>query len=128
MLAETLALPTAFSHSGSRVLVLSATQDAARRLTESIGGTLNASKLTRGAVVDDFATRIRLGSEIISLPASQRQVRGYGAGVLLVILYEPGGYAVRALAGGALRSTRRAPQRLAPAPPRHPMGRPRALL
>jgi hypothetical protein len=92
VLAETLAIHTAFSHSGSRVLVLSATQDAARRLTESIGGTLNASKLTRGAVVDDFATRIGLanGSEIISLPASQRQVRGYGAGVLLVILYEAG--------------------------------------
>ena len=87
MLAETLAIHTAFSHSGSRVLVLSATQDAARRLTESIGGTLNASKLTRGAVVDDFATRIRLanGSEIISLPRI-----GYGAGILLVILYEAG--------------------------------------
>ena len=55
VLAETLAIHTAFSHSGSRVLVLSATQDAARRLTESIGGTLNASKLTRGTVVDDFA-------------------------------------------------------------------------
>jgi hypothetical protein len=42
--------------------------------------------------VDDFATRIRLsnGSEIISLPASQRQVRGYGEGVRLVILDEAG--------------------------------------
>ena len=32
-------------------------------------------------MVDDFATRVRLanGSEIVSLPASQRQVRGYGA-------------------------------------------------
>jgi hypothetical protein len=92
VLAETLAIHTAFGHSGSRVLVLSATQDAARRLTESIGATLNERKLTRGAVVDDFATRVRLanGSEIVSLPASQRQVRGYGAGVLLVILDEAG--------------------------------------
>ena len=72
--------------------MLSATLDSARRLTESIGGTLNGSKLTRGAVVDDFATRVRLanGGEIVSLPASQRQVRGYGAGVLLVILDEAG--------------------------------------
>jgi hypothetical protein len=74
------------------VIVLSATQDAARRLTESIGETLNRSRVARGAVVDDFATRVRLanGSEIISLPASQRLVRGYGAGVRLVILDEAG--------------------------------------
>src|SRR5215212_9741653 len=92
VLAETMAIHTAFANAGSKVIVLSATLDSARRLTESIGATLNASKLTRGAVVDDFATRIRLsnGSEIVSLPASQRQVRGYGAGVLLVILDEAG--------------------------------------
>src|SRR5439155_15737246 len=70
----------------------SATQDAARRLTESIGARLAANRLTAGAVVDDFATRIRLtnGSEIISLPASQRQVRGYGKRVRLVVLDEAG--------------------------------------
>ncbi|MGI8804343.1 MAG: terminase large subunit domain-containing protein [Thermoleophilaceae bacterium] len=92
VLAETLAIHTAFSNRGCRVLILSATQDAARRLTESIALTLNANPDTRGALVDDFATRVRLanGSEIISLPASQRQVRGYGARVLLVILDEAG--------------------------------------
>src|SRR4051794_4724806 len=90
--AETLAIWTAIRERNVKVLMLSATQDAARRLTESIGATLNARPLTRGAVVDDFATRIRLtnGSEIISLPASQRQVRGYGAGVRLVVLDEAG--------------------------------------
>ena len=89
---ETVAMHTAFSNRACKVLVLSATQDAARRLTESIGAQLGSNRLTRGAVVDDFATRIRLtnGSEIISLPASQRQVRGYGEGVLLVILDEAG--------------------------------------
>ena len=92
VLAETLAIHTAFANAGSRVIVLSATLDSARRLTESIGATLLEGKLTRGAVVDDFSRRIRLanGSEIVSLPASQRQVRGYGAGVLLVILDEAG--------------------------------------
>jgi Terminase large subunit, T4likevirus-type, N-terminal len=90
--AETLAMHTAFANRGCRVLVLSATQDAARRLTESIGQTLSRNRLTRGAVVDDFKSRISLttGSQIISLPASQRQVRGYGEGVLLVILDEAG--------------------------------------
>src|SRR2546421_10813150 len=78
--AEVEAMHVAFSERNVRVLILSATQDAARRLTESIGARLAANRLTAGAVVDDFATRIRLtnGSEIISLPASQRQVRGYG--------------------------------------------------
>ena len=89
-LAEALAIHTAFSNRACKVLVLSATQDAARRVTESIAATLARNPETRGAVVDDFATRIRLsnGSQIISLPASQRQVRGYGEGVLLVILDE----------------------------------------
>jgi hypothetical protein len=92
VLAETLATHTAFANRGCRVLVLSATQDASRRLTESIGQTLSRNRLTRGAVVDDFKSRISLtnGSQIISLPASQRQVRGYGEGVLLVILDEAG--------------------------------------
>jgi hypothetical protein len=37
VLAETLAIHTAFDNRGCRVLILSATQDAARRLTESTG-------------------------------------------------------------------------------------------
>jgi Terminase large subunit, T4likevirus-type, N-terminal len=89
-LAETLAIWVAFSNAGCRVVVFSATQESARRVTESIGETLARHPETRGAVVDDFATRIRLGngSQIVSLPASQRQVRGYGERVLLVILDE----------------------------------------
>src|SRR4051794_8798815 len=59
-LAETLATWTAFRERNVKVLILSATQDAARRLVESINGQLAASQLTRGAVVDDHATRIRL--------------------------------------------------------------------
>lgn len=91
-LAEVMAMWTAFSNRGCKVLVLSATEDAARRLTENIRAQLNANRMTRGAVVDDYATRLSLtnGSEIISLPASQRQVRGFGKGVLLVILDEAG--------------------------------------
>jgi hypothetical protein len=91
-LAEVLAIWTAFRERNVKVLVLSATQEASRRVTEGIAATLNARQVTRGAVVDDFATRIKLtnGSEIISLPASQRQIRGYGKRVRLVILDEAG--------------------------------------
>ncbi len=89
---EWLAEWTAFATPGCVVVVLSATQEAARRVTESIGQRLGANRLTRGAVKDDWSTRIRLanGSEIISLPASQRQVRGLGRGVRLVVLDETG--------------------------------------
>jgi hypothetical protein len=92
VLAETLAVWTAMRERNVMVLLLSATQEASRRLTESIAATLNARELTRGAVVDDLTTRIRLtnGSQIISLPASQRQIRGYGRGVRLVVLDEAG--------------------------------------
>lgn len=92
VLAETLATWTAFRERNVRVIVLSATQDAARRVTESIGASLALTDITRGAVIDDFATRIRLknGSEIVSLPASQRQIRGYGAGVKLLVIDEAG--------------------------------------
>src|SRR5436309_2612820 len=59
-LAETMAIHTAMRDRNVKVLILSATQDASRRLTENIAGTLNSHSVTRGAVVDDFATRIRL--------------------------------------------------------------------
>lgn len=91
-LAEDLAIWTVFRERNVKVLVLSATEDAARRLVESMNEKLARSLTTRGAVVDDYKSRIKLtnGSEIISLPASQRQVRGYGKGVRLVILDEAG--------------------------------------
>ncbi|MGO8904163.1 MAG: terminase large subunit domain-containing protein [Solirubrobacteraceae bacterium] len=91
-LAQVMAAHAAFSYRNARVVILSAGQDSSRRMTEAIAAELNAHSLTRGAVVDDFSTRIRLsnGSEIVSLPASQRQVRGYGKGVRLVILDEAG--------------------------------------
>ncbi len=89
---EIMAMHTAFSYRNCKVVILSSGQDAARRLTESIGQRLNANSLTRGSTIDDFATRVRLsnGSEIISLPASQKQVRGFGKNVRLVILDEAG--------------------------------------
>lgn len=91
-LIETLAAWTAFRDRGVRVVVLSATQDAARRVTEGLNAVLAGSRLTSSSVVDDFVMRIRLdnGSEIVSLPASSRQVRGYGRDVRLVVIDEAG--------------------------------------
>ncbi len=90
--AEALAIHTASAHRLCRVLIISSTQDAARRLTEDILAVLNLRKLLRDSIVDGFSTRIRLsnGSEIISLPPSPRQIRGYGKGVRLVIIDEAG--------------------------------------
>lgn len=91
-MAEALAIWTAFAHPGCVVLILSAGQDSARQVTERIGERLTGSPVARGSVVDDFATRIRLdnGSQIVSLPASQRQVRGYGRNLRLLIIDEAG--------------------------------------
>jgi hypothetical protein len=91
-LAEVLAIWTALRERAVKVIILSATQESSRRMTESIAATLNGNRLTKGAVVDDFATRIKLtnGSEIISLPASQKQIRGFGKGVKLLVIDEAG--------------------------------------
>jgi hypothetical protein len=91
-LIESLAAWTCFRESGVKAVILSSGQESARRVTEALGQTLMENDLTRGAVVDDFATRIRLGngSEILSLPASQLQVRGLGRGVKLLVIDEAG--------------------------------------
>jgi hypothetical protein len=82
----------AFSNPGSRCVVLSAGRDSARRVVESIAEDLNRNKLTRGSLVDDFSQRIILTnkSEIISVPASQKAIRGMGAGVLRLVVDEAG--------------------------------------
>lgn len=91
-LVSTLAAWTCFRERNVKAVILSAGQEASRRVTEELGADLGAAKLARGAVADDFATRIRLvnGSEIVSLPASQRAVRGLGRGVKLLVVDEAG--------------------------------------
>lgn len=91
-LIEALAAHTAFSNPGSKAVLLSSGQEASRRIIEELGTDLSAAPLTRGAVMDEFSTRIRLanGAEIVSLPASQRAVRGLGRGVRLLVLDEAG--------------------------------------
>ncbi|MDH6283289.1 terminase large subunit domain-containing protein [Prescottella agglutinans] len=80
-----LALHQAFSVPGSKTLILSAGEDAAKVLLASIGELL-ASPLLAGAAVEENKSRIVLstGSEIVCVPASTRQVRGRSIDLLIL--------------------------------------------
>ncbi len=81
-----LAAHWAFRRPGQRVLVVSAGEDAARRLLGEVRAVVTGSPLLRGSVVDDQAQLVVLsnGSEIRSVPASERQVGGWTVDLLLV--------------------------------------------
>lgn len=89
---ELLAAWVCFRQAGVQAVIVSATEDASRRVTESLGERLRSHRLTRGAVVDDFAARIRLanGSEILSVPPTHGKVRGLGRRVMLLVVDEAG--------------------------------------
>ncbi|MBA2625356.1 MAG: AAA family ATPase, partial [Acidimicrobiia bacterium] len=80
-----LALHEAYSGPERRVLVLSAGEDAAKELLRHVGG-LCSSPLLAGSVVDENASVVRLsnGSEIRSVPASEKQVRGRSVDLLIL--------------------------------------------
>ena len=67
------------------VLVISATQDAAERLLESVRE-VAAHPLLAGSVDEELKTRVTLsnGSRILSVPASPRQVRGWSVDLLII--------------------------------------------
>lgn len=79
------ALHEAFRASGRRVLILSAGDAAAKRLLAEIAA-LSASPLLRGSLVDEGRSLITLsnGSTILSVPASERQVRGAKSDLLVL--------------------------------------------
>jgi hypothetical protein len=81
-----LGLHHAFAHSRSRVLIVSAGEEAARRLLARVREIATSSPLLRGSVVDETAGLLTLtnGSELRSVPASERQVRGWSVDLLLV--------------------------------------------
>lgn len=81
------ALHTAYRSGGQRVLILSAGEVAAKRLLAEIAA-LAAAPLLRGSVVDEGRSLVELSNEsqIVSAPASERQIRG--ATVDLLILDE----------------------------------------
>lgn len=81
-----LALWWAFRQPGQRVLVVSAGEEASRRLLATARQIAAGSPLLTGSVVDEGTALLRLtnGSEVRSVPASERQVRGWSADLLLV--------------------------------------------
>jgi hypothetical protein len=80
-----LAVHHAFAHPRSRVLIVSAGEDAARRLLGRVRA-IAAHPLLAGSVVDEGQSLVVLtnGSEIRSVPASEKQVRGWTVDLLLV--------------------------------------------
>lgn len=81
-----LAAWSAFRRQGQRVLLVSAGEDASRRLLAEVRRIVTGSSLLAGSVVDETAGLVTLsnGSEVRSVPASERQVRGWTVDLLLV--------------------------------------------
>lgn len=79
------ALHEAFRQSGRRVLILSAGEEAAKRLLAEIAA-LAASPLLRGSLVDEGKSLVTLsnGSTILSVPASEKQIRGHSVDLLVL--------------------------------------------
>ncbi len=81
-----LALWWSFRSPGQRVLIVSAGEEASRRLLADVRRAATGSPLLSASVVDEQAGLLTLsnGSEIRSVPASERQVRGWTVDLLLV--------------------------------------------
>ncbi len=80
-----LALHWAFRTPGQLVLIVSASEAAARRLLGEASDVATRSPLLAGSVVDEQAAILRLsnGSTIRSVPASERAIRGYSTDLLI---------------------------------------------
>jgi hypothetical protein len=81
-----LALHWAYKKHGQRVLIVSAGEEASRRVLTEIRNIVTHSPLLRASAVDEQAGLLTLtnGSEIRSVPASERQIRGWTVDLLLV--------------------------------------------
>lgn len=81
-----IALHRAFTQPGSFVLLVSAGETASLRLLEECAALALNSPMLAGSVMDDHKTQLLLsnGSRIISVPASQRQIRGWSVDLLII--------------------------------------------
>ncbi|MGH3276591.1 MAG: terminase large subunit domain-containing protein, partial [Streptosporangiaceae bacterium] len=84
-LLAVLALHEAFTVPGSRTLVVSAGEDAAKRVLAEVAALALGSPLLAGSVLDESKSVLVLstGSTVLSVPASQRQVRGWAIDLLI---------------------------------------------
>ncbi len=76
----------AYRRPGQLVLIVSAGEDAARRLLAEVRAIVTGSELLAGSVTDEQQQLVRLsnGSTIRSVPASERQIRGWAADLAIV--------------------------------------------
>jgi hypothetical protein len=81
-----LAAWRAFREANHRVLIVSAGDDAAKRLLADVRALVAASPLLASSTVDEQSGLLTLtnGSEIRSVPASERQIRGWSVDTLIV--------------------------------------------
>lgn len=80
------ALWWAFTHPGARILIVSAGEEASRRLLALIRGIAIQSPLLAGSVLDEQTALLTFsnGASIRSAPASERSIRGETADLLLI--------------------------------------------
>lgn len=81
-----IALFEAFTRRNILVLIVSAGETASRRLLEECAALASASDLLRGSVLDETKGTLTLsnGSRVLSVPASERQIRGWAVDLLIV--------------------------------------------
>lgn len=81
-----LALHEAATKRDALVLIVSAGDTASKRLLEDCAALANASPMLRGSVLDESKSQLTLsnGSRILSVPASQRQIRGWSVDLLIL--------------------------------------------
>jgi hypothetical protein len=85
-LFATMALHKAFSRPGAVILIISAGETAAQRLLAEITSLLSSDLLAPSKAGEPTKSEIYLtnGSHIISVPASQKQVRGWAIDLLVL--------------------------------------------
>lgn len=84
-LLAVLALHKAYTQPGSRTLIVSAGEDASKRVLAEVAALATGSPMLAGSVVDENKGSLTLssGSVVMSVPASQRQVRGWAIDLLI---------------------------------------------
>lgn len=89
-LIEALGIWTCFREPDARVLIVSSGESSAQDRIEGATRLLSRSPLTEGSTADEFRSRIdfRNGSVLVSKPASEKAIRGMGAGLKLLVVDE----------------------------------------
>lgn len=89
-LIEALGIWTCFREPDVRVLIVSAGESSAQDRIEGASRLLSRSELTAGCTTDEFRSRIdfKNGSVLVSKPASEKAIRGMGAGLKLLVVDE----------------------------------------